>query len=49
MSAKEGKQVWKIPPCPVYDVEGMESWLSDMARQGLFTVQGRIFRWLCDL
>ena len=43
MSAKEGKQVWKIPPCPVYDVEGMESWLSDMARQGLLLCKDGFF------
>ena len=43
MSVKEGKQVWKIPPCPVYDVEGMESWLSDMARQGLLLCKDGFF------
>ncbi len=27
-------RIWRLPPCPPYDVEGMESWLSDMAAQG---------------
>ena len=27
-------RIWRLPPCPPYDVEGMESWLSDMGRQG---------------
>ena len=31
----EVKTVRRYPPCPDYDVEAMESWLSDMAAQGL--------------
>ena len=31
----EVKTVRRYPPCPDYDVEAMESWLSDMADQGL--------------
>ncbi|MBO4676798.1 MAG: DUF2812 domain-containing protein [Oscillospiraceae bacterium] len=27
-------RIWRLPPCPPYDVEGMESWLSDMAARG---------------
>ena len=27
-------RIWRLPPCPPYDVESMESWLSDMAAQG---------------
>ena len=27
-------RIWRLPPCPPYDAEGMESWLSDMAAQG---------------
>ncbi len=27
---------YRVAPCPAYDVEGMESWLTDMASQGLF-------------
>lgn len=30
-----GKIVRRIPPCPAYDLEAMESWLMDMAREGL--------------
>ena len=29
------RRVYRLPPCPVYDVEGTESWLSDLAREGL--------------
>jgi len=32
---KEPKRVLRLPPCPPYDVEGMESWLADMAERGL--------------
>lgn len=28
------KHIHRLPPCPDYDVEGFQSWLSDMARQG---------------
>lgn len=24
----------RVPPCPAYDLEAMESWLMDMAREG---------------
>ena len=27
--------VYRPLPCPDYDVEGMESWLTDMAAEGL--------------
>ena len=27
-------RIWRLPPCPPYDVESTESWLSDMAAQG---------------
>lgn len=29
------KYVYRLPPCPAYDVAGMESWLNAMARAGL--------------
>ena len=32
---KEPKLVYRFIPCPVYDVSGMECWLSEMAEQGL--------------
>lgn len=31
---KEKKRCLRLPPCPPYDVEGMESWLGDMASRG---------------
>ena len=31
----EPKLVYRVIPCPVYDVSGMECWLSEMAEQGL--------------
>ena len=31
----EPKRVWRLPPCPAYDVEGMESWLTDQEARGL--------------
>lgn len=38
------KEVRRLPPCPAYDVEGMESWLTDLAREeGLLLVQDGIF------
>lgn len=30
----EPKYAYRIPPCPDYDIEGMESWLEDMAAKG---------------
>lgn len=33
------KKVYRLPPCPKYDMEGMESWLSDLASQGLILEQ----------
>ena len=33
---EEKKIYYRLIPCPSYDVEGMESWLEDMAEQGLF-------------
>lgn len=30
----EPKYVYRYPPCPDYDIEAMESWLSDMAARG---------------
>ena len=29
------KYIYRLPPCPAYDVAGMESWLESMAEQGL--------------
>lgn len=29
------KTIYRLAPCPAYDVEGMEQWLNDMAKEGL--------------
>lgn len=29
------RTVYRRPPCPSYDVEGTEAWLTDLAREGL--------------
>ncbi len=31
----EKRSAYRLPPCPAYDVEGMESWLSDLSAEGL--------------
>ena len=33
---KQKTHIFRFPPCPAYDIEGTESWLESMARQGLF-------------
>lgn len=45
-SNKETSQrhhVYRLAPCPAYDVEGMESWLCDMAQKGLFLIKDGFF------
>ena len=37
------KHAYQLPPCPDYDVEGMESWLGDMAANGLFLSRDGFF------
>ena len=39
----EPKRVNRFPPCPLYDVEGMESWLEDLAKQGLILTKTGLF------
>lgn len=34
---------YRIPPCSRYDIAGMESWLEDMAAQGLFLDKDGLF------
>ena len=31
---QKSKRIYRLPPCPAYDVEAMESWLGAMAEQG---------------
>ncbi len=33
--AEPEKYYHKMPPCPLYDTEGIESWLEDLSREGL--------------
>jgi len=41
------KRISRITPCPSYDVEKIESWLSDMAKEGwILEKDGEIFGWL---
>ncbi len=37
------RRTWRLAPCPDYDVEGMESWLADMAADGLFLAKDGFF------
>ena len=41
--AEETKRVYRLPPCPGYDVEGTESWLSDLSAEGLFLTEDGFF------
>ncbi|MBQ8831540.1 MAG: DUF2812 domain-containing protein [Oscillospiraceae bacterium] len=43
MSEKKLKKCYRLPPCPPYDVEGTESWLSDMARDGWLLAEDGLF------
>lgn len=36
MKKSRRSTVYRLPPCPAYDIEGTESWLSDLAEEGLF-------------
>ena len=47
--AKDEKQrrIHRLAPCPAYDVEKIESWLTDMAREGwILEKDSNIFGWL---
>lgn len=39
----EPKYTYRLPPCPAYDVEGMEAWLEDMASEGLMLTADGFF------
>ncbi len=42
--ANEPCYIYRLPPCPAYDVEGTESWLSAMAEKGfVLTKDGFLF------
>ncbi len=41
------KRIRRLAPCPAYDVEKIESWLTDMAKEGwILEKEGEIFGWL---
>lgn len=41
------KRIRRLAPCPAYDVEKIESWLSDMAKEGwILEKDGDMFGWL---
>lgn len=41
------QRIRRLAPCPAYDVEKIESWLSDMAKEGwILEKDGDIFGWL---
>lgn len=42
-SNEEKKTYYRLIPCPAYDVEGMESWLEDLAEKGLFLTEDGFF------
>ena len=39
----EPKYAHRFPPCPLYDLERLESWLEDLAKQGLILTHGGLF------
>jgi len=41
-NTEKKKRITRLAPCPEYDVECMESWLEDMAKQG-FLLDGEFF------
>lgn len=40
---KVNRHTYRLPPCPSYDVEGMESWLGDLAQDGLLLSKDGFF------
>lgn len=42
------RHVYRLPPCPSYDVEGTESWLEDMAKKGLWLAEDGLFVGVAD-
>lgn len=37
------RHVYRLPPCPAYDVEGTQSWLEELAQEGLFLASDGFF------
>lgn len=42
-SYKIGQHVYRILPCPVYDISSIEAWLMEMAAEGLVLTKDGIF------
>lgn len=42
-NSEEKKTYYRLVPCASYDVEGMESWLEDLAKEGLFLTNDGFF------
>jgi len=40
---KTGQHIYRILPCPFYDISGIENWLADMAADGLYLVKDGVF------
>lgn len=40
------KQIYQLPPCSIYDVPAMETWLTDLARSGLHLVKAGRRYWV---
>ena len=40
---KPGQHVYRLPPCPAYDVAGTENWLAELAEEGLFLTEDGFF------
>ena len=43
MSNESLKHAYRLVPCPAYDVEGVESWLTDLASEGLLLAKDGFF------
>lgn len=42
------KHIHRLPPCPVYDIAGMEAWLEDMAKEGYLLARDGFFLGFAD-
>lgn len=40
---KKIKTVYRVPPCPAYDIEGMQNWLSTLAAEGFILKEDGFF------
>ena len=47
--SQQKERCYRLAPCPAYDVEAMESWLSDLAQQGLLLAPDGFFAGIATL